>query len=150
MATKYKTLVVKAERGKGIESRLVDAKFSETVKKIAKEALEEWNPLRSDFTAIRDDREVEIDLPLKDPGLYDLLKRLDLTKVSQDKAVFTLPVYVISFDSEWVSSEDYVDNRVYVVSIYVDDEIKEFVEQLARDLVSRKPGEELEGLEEVE
>jgi len=150
MAAKYKTLVVKAERGVGVESELVAERFSVVVKDIARKALEEWNPLKSDFTAIRDDRDVEIDLPLKDPKLYDLLKNLNLTKISEDKAVFTLPVYVISYDSEWIGTEDYVDNRVYIVSIYIDDETKRLVEQVAQDLVSKEPGEEeeLEGIEE--
>ncbi len=149
MAVKYKTLVVKAVRGGGVESELVDKRFSVIVKEVAARALEEWNPLKSDFTAIRDDRDVEIDLPL-DPKLYDLLKNLNLTKVSEDKAVFTLPVFVISYDSEWVSTEDYIDNKVYIVSIYVNDEIKRLVEQVAMDLVSKEPGEEeeLEGIEE--
>jgi hypothetical protein len=149
MAVKYKTLVVKAVRGGNVESELVEKRFSVVVKEVAAKALEEWNPLKSDFTAIRDDRDVEIDLPL-DPKLYDLLKNLDLTKVSEDKAVFTLPVFVISYDSEWISTEEYVDNKVYVVSIYVNDEIKELVEQVAKDLVSKEPGEEeeLEGIEE--
>ncbi|MCE4614550.1 MAG: DUF2286 domain-containing protein [Desulfurococcales archaeon] len=150
MAAKYKTLVVRAERGSSAESRLVDERFSVVVKDTARRALEEWNPLKSDFTAIRDDRDVEIDLPLKNPKLYDILKNLNLAKISEDKAVFTLPVYVISYDSEWLSTEDYVDNRVYIVSIYVDDEIKRLVEQVALDLVSKEPGEEeeLEGIEE--
>jgi hypothetical protein len=141
LAVKYKTLVVKAVRGGNVESELVEKRFSVVVKEVAAKALEEWNPLKSDFTAIRDDRDVEIDLPL-DPKLYDLLKNLDLTKVSEDKAVFTLPVFVISYDSEWISTEEYVDNKVYVVSIYVNDEIKELVEQVAKDLVSKEPGEE--------
>jgi hypothetical protein len=151
LAAKYKTLVVRAERGKGVESTLVAERFSVVVKDMARKALDEWDPLKSDFTAIRDDRDVEIDLPLKDPGLYNILKNLNLTKVSEDKAVFTLPVYVISYDSEWISTEDYIDNRVYIISIYIDDEIKRLVEQVALDLVSKEPGsgeEELEGIEE--
>jgi Uncharacterized protein conserved in archaea len=59
-----KVLVIRAERGKVVKDEVVEGELKDVVKSKALEALNEWSPETSDFIVLKDERELELPLPL--------------------------------------------------------------------------------------
>lgn len=141
-----KTLIVRAESGRVVESSVVEEPLEEAAKRVAREALEEWNPATSEFVVLRDVEEVTIKLPI--PGdLYDELRKYGLRKKGESEAAIDLPYYTISFDNQRIG-DDYIENKVYVIAPYINEDFKTWVEVLASSIVGEK--EAPEGIEELD
>lgn len=141
-----KVLVIRAEYGRIVESNVVDGEMYSVVKEEARRALEAWRAEASDFVVARDYRDVEISLPVP-PGLYDELRELDvpLTR-SGEKAVASIPVVLISYDSEMISEEDYQENKIILVAPYLGEDARIDLESEAASMTG--PAEKPEGISE--
>lgn len=135
-----KTLVLSVESGNIVSSKIVEDELEEVVKKIIVEVLPKWSPKTSDLIAMKYEHEITLRLPLS-KELYETLSKYGLSRKSSSEVIARLPVYVISYENRWVG-EDLIDEKVYVISPYINDEIKNDVELLAIDLTS--PAEEEE------
>ncbi|MCX8185765.1 MAG: DUF2286 domain-containing protein [Sulfolobales archaeon] len=129
-----KTLILSVEGGNIVDSKVVEAELEETIKKTLIELLPKWSPKTSDLIAMKYEHEVTLKLPLS-KELYEILSKYGLSKKSSSEATATLPVYVISYENRWVG-EDLVDDKVYVITPYINEEIKKEVELLAADLTT--------------
>lgn len=141
-----KILVLKSEMGKVTSEQIVDGELGETVRKVATEALKEWNEYTSDFIIMKDVQEIKIPLPLK-PETYDALKNF-LAGKEKNAAIARVPFYIISFENEW-QENDFMDKRVYVVTYYINDDMKKEAIDYAASVTSQERGS-VEGLEEEE
>lgn len=128
-----KILIIKSENGKITSEKVMDGEIGKVLREVAKEALEEWNELTSDFIIMHDMEEVRIPLPLK-PDLYESIKNFLVGK-DKKEAIAKIPVYVISYENEWKES-DFQDKKVYVVSYYINDEIKKSIIEDATQITS--------------
>lgn len=152
-----KVLSIRAERGKVVQSEVVDGDLREVVKRKALEAMNEWDPATSDFIVLKDDRELEFPLPLK-PEIVDLFRDLgELGSLgrTKDKAVARFPVYTISFENRMVSEDKYVEYKIYLLAPYINEDVRTELEAEAQDITTEKQGpegieEEGEGEEEKE
>lgn len=135
-----KTLVLSVEGGSIVSSKIVEDELEDVVKKVVVEVLPKWSPKTSDLIAMRYEHEITLKLPLSEE-LYKALSKYRLSRKSSSEVVARLPVYVISYENRWVG-EDLIDEKVYVISPYINDEIKNDVELLAIDLTP--PAEEEE------
>lgn len=135
-----KTLVLSVEGGSIVSSKIVEDELEEVVKKVVVEVLPKWSPKTSDLIAMKYEHEITLKLPLS-KELYEVLSKYGLSRKSSSEVIARLPVYVISYENRWVG-EDLIDEKVYVISPYINDEIKNDVELLAIDLTS--PAEEEE------
>jgi len=125
-----KVLVIRADEGKLTSSEIIDGDYNAVAKEVIKIALEEWNPGESDLTAIRTKFELRYKLPI-DPDLYDKIRDLNLELVREgNELIVNLPVLTISFDNAWLD-DAYLDRRMYIVSIYLDDSAKQQLEEYA-------------------
>ena len=125
-----KVLVIRADEGKLTSSEIIDGDYNAVAKEVIKRALEEWNPGESDLTAIRTKFELRYKLPI-DPDLYDKIRDLNLELVREgNELIVNLPVLTISFDNAWLD-DAYLDRRMYIVSIYLDDSAKQQLEEYA-------------------
>ncbi|MCI2414436.1 MAG: DUF2286 domain-containing protein [Candidatus Aramenus sp.] len=142
-----KVIVLKSELGKITSERSVEGNIGEVVKQVAAEALKEWNEIASDFTIMKDVQEVRIPLPLK-PDVYESLKSF-LSGKDKTAAIARIPVYIISYDNAW-KEDNYQDNRVYVVSYYVDENLKNELAEYAKQATSEIKEDSDEGEAEEE
>jgi len=127
-----KILVLRGEYGKVVEENIVEEEnIYSAVKKYASKALELWDPEFSDFIIIKDKYEVALKLPLTREQVQRFMK-FGIKRSPDGYAKFNIPVYIISYDSIWVES-DYIDRRVYLVTIYVDENVKKDLEKLVVD-----------------
>ncbi|MEB3806124.1 MAG: DUF2286 domain-containing protein [Desulfurococcales archaeon] len=141
------TIVIRAEYGKVVESSVVEGDLYKVAKEEARQALEEWQPETSDFVIARDFREVEIKLPIN-PDLYDRLRDMGVPlSRSGGKAYATIPIVLISFDSEMISEEEYQEKKIYIIAPYIDEGFKLELEKEAATLTS--PREAPEGISEL-
>lgn len=125
-----KVLVIRADEGKLTSSKIIDGDYNAVAKEVIKRALEEWNPGESDLTAIRTKLELRYKLPI-DPDLYDKIRDLNLELAREgNELIVNLPVLTISFDNAWLD-DAYLDRRMYIVSIYLDDSAKQQLEEYA-------------------
>lgn len=135
-----KTLVLSVEGGSIVSSKIVEDELEEVVKKVVVEVLPKWSPKTSDLIAMKYEHEITLKLPLS-KELYEALSKYGLSRKSSSEVIARLPVYVISYENRWVG-EDLIDEKVYVISPYINDEIKNDVELLAIDLTSPTEEEE--------
>ena len=150
-----KTLVIRAEEGKVMESKVVEGKVTDVVKDIAYKVLKEWNPETSDYVIIRDKYEVSLKLPLSKED-FERFSKYNIRRTPDGYAVFEVPVYVVSYENEW-RGDDYIDKKVYVICTYVNDEVKKDIESWALESTKGRKSleielseEELKELEELE
>ncbi len=129
-------MVVRAENGKIVDSQIIDGEIIDVVKKVAAKAIEEWDPEFSDYIVMKDKYEVSLKLPLTKEQ-FERFRKFGLRRTSDGYATFDIPVYVISFENQWVEN-DYVDRKIYLVSIYVDDNIKKELEDWAASSTSEE------------
>ncbi len=132
-----KVLTIRAERGRVVQDEVVDMDLRELVKRKAAEALSEWDPETSDFIVLKDEREVELPLPLK-PELVDLFRSIGSLSRTKDKAIGRFPIYTISFENRMISEDKYVEYKIYMLAPYIDDDIKAELEAEAQDITTEK------------
>ncbi|BFH74450.1 DUF2286 domain-containing protein [Sulfurisphaera javensis] len=140
-----KVIIIKSENGNVSKKDIIEGDLGSVLRKAATEALAEWNENASDFIIMKDMHEVHIPLPLK-PQTYEALKNF-LKSRTKTEAIAEIPVFVISFDNEWVES-DFKDKRVYVVSPYIDENSEKEITEYAKQVTS--PVQEVEEEEEEE
>jgi hypothetical protein len=140
-----KVLTIRAERGKIIKSEVVDGDLKDLVKRKAQEAMNEWDPETSDFIVLKDNRELELPLPLK-PELVDLFRSIGNISRTKDKAIGSFPVYTISFENRMLGEDKYVEYKIYLLAPYINDDVKTELEAEAQDITTEKEGPE--GIEE--
>ncbi|MGC9072237.1 MAG: DUF2286 domain-containing protein [Acidilobus sp.] len=140
-----KVLSIRAERGKVVKDEVVDGDLKDLVKKKALEALNEWDPETSDFIVLKDEREMELSLPLK-PELVDLFRTIGSLSRTKDKAIARFPIYTISFENRMISEDKYVEYKIYLIAPYIDDDVKTELDAEAQDITTEK--ETPEGIRE--
>jgi len=141
-------LVIRAEEGKVKESKIVKGKIINVLKEIVKKTAEVWDPENSDFVVIRDKYEVSLRLPLSKEE-YERYSKYNLRRTSDGYAVFDIPVYVVSFDNEW-QGDDYYDKKIYLISLYVNEDVRKDLESWAIDSTTKRSSSELLELEDLE
>jgi hypothetical protein len=126
-------LVIRAEMGKVVESKVVEGELYEVVRGYVSSASLEWDPRVSDFVVIKEDLETDVgDLPDRDT-LESLTKYGSIEKVETGYRV-RIPVYTISFDNRSLKEDVYVENKVYVISVYVNDDLRALLESEAASI----------------
>lgn len=129
-----RTLVIGVDGGRITESRVVDGLVEDVVKEVLAEVLPKWSPRESDLIVMRHEHEVTLRLPL-DRELHEALVGYGLRKKAESEAVAKIPVYVVSYGNRWVGDE-LVDERLYLIAPYVNEELRRTVELLAEDLTT--------------
>ncbi|MEB3774595.1 MAG: DUF2286 domain-containing protein [Desulfurococcales archaeon] len=129
--------VIRGEYGKVTESRIVDSELEDVVKEVARSALNEWSPNESDFIVIKDLREIDLKLPLK-PEIVDVLRKYGTLSRAGDKAIAVIPVFTISFDNKMISEDKYIENKVYIIAPYINDEVNTLLESLAAEITAEE------------
>jgi len=140
-----KVLVLNVEYGKITDSKILDMELEEVVKNILMEILPKWSPKTSDLIAMKHEHEVIFKLPLS-KELYGLLSKYGLSRKSASEVSARIPVYVVSYENRWVD-DDLIDDKVYIIAPYINEEVRKEIELLAVDLIS-KSGEAEEFSEE--
>ncbi|MDI9644917.1 MAG: DUF2286 domain-containing protein [Candidatus Verstraetearchaeota archaeon] len=146
-----KTLVLRSRGGALVSKETVDGEVKDTVRKVVVGAVSLWSAETSDFIVIRDMYPVSVKLPITKEQ-YELYSKYDMSRTSNGSVMFSVPVYVISFDNEW-QEDDYVDKEVIVVAPNVDQKVEEIITELAVEATKPKEDEEPEedeGMEEDE
>jgi len=127
--------VISADEGKIIESKTVKKDFIELLKTYARKAIDEWNPLESDFTIIRSTTDISYTHPIS-PELFDKVQELGLNiRREGNEIIITIPVYTISYDSQWMESY-YRDRKIIVIAPYLDEKEKKQLEEYASEATS--------------
>ena len=127
--------MISADEGKIIESKTVRKDFIELLKTYARKAIDEWNPLESDFTIIRSTTDISYTHPIS-PELFDKVQELGLNiRREGNEIIITIPVYTISYDSQWMESY-YRDRKIIVIAPYLDEKEKKQLEEYASEATS--------------
>jgi len=136
-----KILIIRSEDGEVKEQRIIEGTLDKSLKDTVIKALELWNPQKSDLVVVKHKHEVNVNLPITKEQ-YELYSQFNLKRFG-DRAVFELPIYIISFENEWV--EDQIrDSKVFVVAPYVDEATSSKVLELAKNITSEEAEEEIE------
>lgn len=133
-----KVLIVEADRGVIKHKEVKEGNMEEIVKHTIVELLNKWNPRKSDLIVMRHEHVIEVSLPLTKEQ-YEKYSKLGLRRISQDRAQFSIPIYIISYDNEWIG-EDVRDNIVRIVALYIDELVSKEIEELA--ISTTTPSEE--------
>lgn len=123
-----RSIVILSIKGRVVEEKVVDKKFIDVVKEVARKALEKWDPSRSGFDVIPYEYEIEKPLPLK-PEEVDIVMKLNPVRI-RDRVVIKLPLFIISYKN-YKLEEHTIDEEVYVVAPYISDEYMSIVERIA-------------------
>lgn len=142
-----KIAVIRAEEGRVVESFEFEGSLTDVVKDIAKQAMEEWDPGESDFFVMRDVREITVGAEIDDETLRELEEE-GLARREDGQVKVLLQYYTISFDTELVEDENYVDRKVYVIAPLVVPALKDELEAYAASLTSEK-GQSPPGIKEL-
>lgn len=134
-----KILVVLTENGEIKSQNLIEGELDKVLKDVVVKALELWNPQKSDLVVVRDRHEVSVNLPITREQ-YELYSRFNLRRLG-DKATFEIPVYIVSFENEWIDNH-IKDSKVFVVAPYVDETTSSRVLELAKNITSEEEIEE--------
>ncbi len=129
-----RTLILNVEKGNIVDSKISNTEIEEVVKEVVIGVIPRWSPKTSDLIVVKYEHEITLKLPLS-KELYESLHRYGLDRRSPSEVTARIPVYVVSYENRWVG-EDLMDDKVYVISPYVNDEIKKEVELLAVDITT--------------
>ncbi|MCS7107535.1 MAG: DUF2286 domain-containing protein [Acidilobaceae archaeon] len=140
-------LIVRAERGKVVESQVSDGDLNSIVKAYVIKAAEEWDPARSDFIALRDEREVEVD-DVDVAALKELERAGGRWTRTRGSFKIVFPLYTISFDNAMLSEKEYVENKIYLIAPYINEGLKEQLELEAAEITS--PPDKAGGIRELD
>ncbi|MEN2999957.1 MAG: DUF2286 domain-containing protein [Acidilobaceae archaeon] len=132
-------LIVRAERGRVVSSEVYDGDLSSFVRAYVIKAAEEWDPARSDFIALKDEREAEVD-NLSAAAIRELERVGGRGIRGRNSFKVVFPVFTISFDNSMLSEKEYVENKIYLIAPYINEELKEQLEIEAAEITS-PPGE---------
>ncbi len=119
-----KTIVIKARKGNIVEEYIVEKEYQVVIKEVAIKALNEWDPLLSNFDIMKYDYSIEKPLPLK-PEEVDIIMDLSPRR-EKGKVVFSIPMYIVSYKNYKIGDQ-LIDEEVYVVAPYIGDEYKKYV-----------------------
>jgi len=140
-----KILIIRAEEGNIKDKQFIEGELEQVLKEVVVKALNLWNPQHSDLVVVKHKHEVGLPLPLKKEQ-YDMYARFNLRRIG-DKAVFEIPIYVVSYENEWI--EDSIrDSKVFVVAPYVDEATASNIIELAKSITSTEEEVEEEFEEE--
>ncbi|MFP3258492.1 MAG: DUF2286 domain-containing protein [Caldivirga sp.] len=120
-----------------VGSEVINGKVNDVVRRVAAELLREWDPERGDFMVLRDDRVIQVKLPLPSPELYDRLKNYNIRR-SGDSAEATIPVYEIIYSGNWVSGGFRAEDAVLVFP-FISSELNN---QIISDVINALKAEE--------
>jgi len=134
-----KILVVRAEYGKIVETYVKEGELVQVLKETVMRTLNLWNPEKSDLIVMKHSQDINVKIPIT-PQQFECYKRFNLRRAG-NVAIFTIPVYVISFENEW-SGESLRDTKVFIVAPYVDEIVENAVKQLASEITSVSEEEE--------
>ncbi len=137
-----KILVIRSEKGRIVESKIVEGELQEIVRKITLKALEEWNLEKSDFIIIKETREIEAQSVNLET--IEALKKYEDLKIEKDR--IQMPIYTISFDSTMIEENNYIENKIYLITLYVNEETKNLLEIEAVEITT--PVKDLEGIKD--
>ncbi|MDI9619585.1 MAG: DUF2286 domain-containing protein [Candidatus Nezhaarchaeota archaeon] len=142
-----KSVMIHSDRGTIKRVVEVDAPLLEAVKRTALEALQLWDPERSDFVVMKDSYTKTLKLPLKKEE-YEAYSKFELRRGSKEAEV-VIPIYITSFNNEWKEA-DYYDNEIFIVAPKLPDEDLEELKKRAMTATSEEQLEigNLGGLEE--
>ena len=140
-----KVLILRAEYGEVKEKNVIEGEVSAILKDVVKKALELWDPKKSDLIVVRHSHEMQVRLPISKEQ-YLLYSKFNLRRQG-DKAVFEIPLYVVSFENQWMG-EELIDSRVFIVAPYIDNYTEQELERLAQSITLGKEKEE--NSEEIE
>ncbi len=143
-ARQVKILVIESKNGKIIESQILEGDYFEIVKQIAQEALKKWSPDSSDFVAVRDVWDIELDETITE-SLKKRFEELKLIVEEEGKKIARIPVYTISYDNRMLGTEDYMEKGIYMIVPFIDEQLKDIFETEAADLTAEKSKEEPKG-----
>ncbi|MCS7096921.1 MAG: DUF2286 domain-containing protein [Candidatus Methanomethylicia archaeon] len=141
-------MVILSENGNAQIYKELNMELEKAVKWIAKEAMDIWDLNKSDFIIIRDNYPAEIKLPLTSEE-YDAYSKLKIQRTSQKTVIVELPLYIISFDNEWLD-DGYKDNKVFVITLGspLREEVKKEIIEWSKEMTKAVMGEEEEEEEE--
>ncbi|MCX8196499.1 MAG: DUF2286 domain-containing protein [Acidilobaceae archaeon] len=146
MSSIGKVIVVRAEKGRITASSIEEGDLYSLVKKYLMQAAQEWDPSTSDFVALKDNKDVELEsvdlAALREVEKYGVRWRRE-----RDYLRVTFPTYTISFDNLMVSEKEYVENKVYLIAPFISEEVKEQLELEAAEITA--PPQEPGGLREI-
>ncbi len=128
-----KILVIRAEMGRVVESKVVEGDLYEVVKRYVSLASLEWDPKVSDFVVIREDLTVDVETGI-DQDTLESLVAYGFLKSSESGREVRVPVYTISFDNRSLDEDVYVENKIYMITVYVSEDLKTFLESEAASL----------------
>lgn len=128
------SLIIRSKMGRAEVLEKMEKEFDEAVKEAAKKALNLWNLTKSDFIIIKDKYPVEVKLPIT-PKEYEIYSKYNIRKSGSNVASFELPIYVISYNNEWVGN-DYRDYEVFVVVPFINDKITDELVKWAEEITS--------------
>ena len=137
---KMKIIVIRAEYGDIKEKYVVEGDVHHVLKDVVSKALTFWDPRKSDLIVVRHSHDLQVRLPISKEQ-YMLYSKFNLRRQG-DKAVFELPLYVVSFENQWIG-EDLVDSKVFIVAPYLDEYTEQELIKLAQSITSQ-PKEEVE------
>lgn len=142
-----KILVVRAEKGEVIGSEIMENDLLGVVRSVTRRAVELWNPLESDFIVLKESREIEFPLPVSEE-VVSWVKRYGEFKAGKRFAKAVIPIYTISYDNKTLSEQEIVERGVFVITLYINEYVKEIIEAEASGITSEP--ERPEGLRELE
>jgi len=128
-----KILVLRVENGEVKERTVVEGDLHAVLRSTVVKALDYWDPTKSDLVVMRHSHEIQVQLPLTKEQ-YELYSKFKLRRLG-DRAAFTIPLYVVSYENEW-RGEELVDTKIFVVSPYIDSRVEEEITKLATTITS--------------
>lgn len=136
-----KILIIKSEEGEIKDKQIAEGELEQVVKEVVIRALSLWNPQRSDLVVVKHKHEVALPLPITKEQ-YELYSRFNLKRFG-DRAIFEIPIYIVSYENEWI--EDNIrDSKVFIVTPYVDEATANDITELAKSITSVSEEEEEE------
>ena len=149
MPSKESVAVIEAYSGRIVEKRLLYEPLETVVKNEAVRLIRsKWMPEFSDFMIFRDTFDVELRLPLRKEE-FEMYKKYRLRKVSSEKAVASIPLYLIVYESLKISEEEYHDRGVAAVTIACNNDVVRQIEELLIE-TTKKPSEQMISVEAEE
>ncbi len=135
-----KVLIIHSDRGTVKNVQIVEGDILSVLRKMVIEALNLWDPIKSDLIVFRYSHEIQVKLPLTKEQ-YEAYHRFNLRKVGKDTAAFDVPLYVISYENE-MRGEKPVDYKVIIVAPYIDEKVSRELTELAKSITSELKEEE--------
>uniref|UniRef100_A0A7C5TKD7 DUF2286 domain-containing protein n=1 Tax=Ignisphaera aggregans TaxID=334771 RepID=A0A7C5TKD7_9CREN len=134
-----KLLIIRAENGEIKDKQVTEGEFNAVLKNVVIKALELWDPSKSDLITVKHKQEIMVKLPITREQ-YEIYAQFNLRRKG-DSAFFEIPVYLISFENQWID-DNIMDSKVFIVSPYIDEYVSEKIVELAKNITSQEEVEE--------